>query len=170
MKTGLTQKEKTLLQDQQGHEKICIQKYNKYASQAQDPQLQQLFSSNAQHEQQHYDTLSQMLSGQVPNITQQSTTQGAQSAQSTQNQQNQLSSSTQTQSAMQSEMGSQSDAELCTDMLMTEKFVSGAYDTAVFEFTDTAMRQALNHIQKEEQEHGEALFQYMQNKGMYNVQ
>ena len=62
------------------------------------------------------------------------------------------------------------DADFCTDLLMTEKYVSNAYNTAVFEFTDTNARQALNHIQKEEQQHGEGIFNYMQKKGLYQVQ
>ena len=53
---------------------------------------------------------------------------------------------------------------------MTEKYVSGTYDTAIFEFRDTNARDLLNHIQKEEQKHGEAVFQYMQSKGLYQVQ
>jgi spore coat protein CotF len=53
-------------------------------------------------------------------------------------------------------------------MLMTEKYVSGAYDTAIFEFRDPQVRQILNHIQKEEQQHGEAIFNYMESMGMYN--
>ena len=61
-----------------------------------------------------------------------------------------------------------SDKDLCTDMLMTEKYVSGAYDTAIFEFKDAKVRDVLNHIQKEEQKHGEAIFCYMQSKGMYS--
>lgn len=69
---------------------------------------------------------------------------------------------------MKGAMGNQGDASLCTDMLMTEKYVSGTYDTAIFECVDTNVRQALNHIQKEEQQHGEAIFNYMKNKGMYN--
>ncbi|WP_215828784.1 spore coat protein [Pelorhabdus rhamnosifermentans] len=34
----------------------------------------------------------------------------------------------------------------------------------------TGVRQALNHIQKEEQEHVEGIFNYMNSHGMYNVQ
>jgi len=64
---------------------------------------------------------------------------------------------------------SNQDAAMCKDMLMTEKFVSGAYDSAIFEFTDATVRQNLNHIQKEEQQHGESIFNYMKNNGMYNV-
>jgi len=62
-----------------------------------------------------------------------------------------------------------SDKDLCTDLLMTEKYVSGSYDTAIFEFRDPQVRNILNHIQKEEQQHGEAIFKYMENNGMYQV-
>jgi len=71
---------------------------------------------------------------------------------------------------MQGAMANQQDAALCNDLLMTEKYVSNTYDTSIFEFTDTNVRQVLNHIQKEEQQHGDGIFQYMQNNGMYNPQ
>jgi spore coat protein CotF len=162
MTLQLTQKEKMLLQDQQNHEKICIQKYNNYANQAQDTQLKQLFTSLEQQEQQHLNTINQVLSGQVPNMSSQQ--------QSPKNSTQAQASSQTTQSSTQGATANQSDASLCTDMLMTEKYVSGAYDTAIFEFTDTNVRQALNHIQKEEQQHGESIYQYMQSNGMYNIQ
>lgn len=159
MTLKLSQKEKLLLQDQQKHEQICVEKYQTYASQAQDPALQQLFSSYSQQEQQHLNTVTQMLNGQVPSMSSQQTQQQATSTM-------QNSSTAMANSAT----SSQNDSALCNDMLMTEKFVSGAYDTAIFEFADPNARQALNHIQKEEQEHGQGIFQYMQNKGMYNPQ
>lgn len=49
------------------------------------------------------------------------------------------------------------DASILTDMLMTEKFVSGAYDAAIFESADPQVRQALQQIQRDEQRHGEWL-------------
>jgi len=61
----------------------------------------------------------------------------------------------------------QNDAALCQDMLSTEKYVSATYDTAIFEMTNAQVRQVLNHIQKEEQQHGEGIFNYMQSKGYY---
>ena len=161
MTSTLSQKETSLLQDQQNHEKVCIQKYQAYAQQATDPQLKQLLSNFASQEQTHLDTITQMLNGQVPTMSAQ---------QSQQTQQNSAQSSTQSSQSQQGGTNSQSDNALCNDMLMTEKFVSGAYDTAIFEFKDPAIRQTLNHIQKEEQEHGQGLFQYMQSKGMYNPQ
>ncbi len=157
----LSQKENQLLQDQKTHEKICIQKYQKYAQQASDPKLKQLFQSYAEQEQQHLTTIESILSGQVPSMNQ------SQNSQSTeQSEQN----STQAQSTTNQSGASQADVTLCTDMLMTEKYVSNAYDTAIFEFTDSNVRQALNHIQKEEQGHGEGIFNYLSSQNMYNVQ
>ena len=154
MNIELTQKERLLLEDQKKHEELCVQKYSSYANQAQDPGLQQLFNTYGAQEQQHLDTINQMLGGQVPNIQQQ------------QKQQKQ-----QVQQTSMSAMGAaqnSADAALCEDLLMTEKYVSGAYDTTIFEFTNSQARQVLNHIQKEEQQHGEGIFNYMQSQGMYN--
>ncbi|TGE32899.1 DUF892 family protein [Desulfosporosinus sp. Sb-LF] len=165
MPIQLSQKETMFLQDLKQHEQHCVQKYNKYSNEAQDPQLKQLFQTHASHEQQHFNTITQILSGQTPNMNQGQGQQGQGQQQSP---------------AMQSGQGSgmqaqgaafnQNDAELANDMLSTEKYISSTYDTAIFEFQDKNVRQALNHIQKEEQEHGEDLFNYMKSHGMYNVQ
>ncbi len=158
MTLQLTQKEQQLLQDQKKHEQVCVQKYQQYAEKAGDPQLKQLFRSYAQQEQQHLDTVASMLNGQAPSMSQQGQQQQGQGGQ-------------QGQAASAATAGaSQADAMLCQDMLMTEKYVSGAYDTAIFEFADASVRQTLNHIQKEEQQHGEGLFNYLSSKGMYNTQ
>ena len=157
MTVQLSQKEKTLLQDQVKHEEICVQKYNNYATQAQDPQLKQLFETYAQQEQQHKDTVSQILNGQVPQMSQQQSQQAT--YQSTGNQSG-------GRGNMQGAMNNTSDAVLCKDMLMTEKFVSGSYDDTIFQVNDSSIRQALNHIQKEEQQHGEGITQYMQENNM----
>ena len=159
MPLQLTQKEKMLLMDQRTHEETCVDKYTKYSNQAQDPQLKQLFNSHAAKEQEHLKTINQMLSGQVPNV----------GGQQNQGQQQMNGNQAPVPSAVQGNYN-QEDAKLCKDMLMTEKYVSGAYDTAVFEFRDNNIRQVLNHIQKEEQQHGAEIFQYMERKGMYQVQ
>ena len=65
---NLTQKEQYLLQDQKTHEELCIKKYNKYSNQAQDQELKKLFTTHAQQEQQHLDTLNQIISGQVKSL------------------------------------------------------------------------------------------------------
>ena len=166
MNLQLTTKEKTMLQDQLKHEAICIQKYTSYAEQATDPQLQQLFSSLASKEQQHYSTIQQMLHGQVPNLQQNQGQQGQQSQQQGQ-QQSQQSQQPSSPSMNSTPISLQDDAALCTDSIMTEKFVSGSYDTGVFESTNQYVIQALQHIQKEEQEHGQQLQQYMESKGLH---
>lgn len=165
MALQLTEKEKNYLEDQKKHEQICIKKYQKYAGETQDSQLKQLFTSLAGSEQQHYNTINQMLSGQVPNLGQQS---GSQNQQQTMSSTQSSQSAQSAQSSQKTGAAGQNDASLCTDMLMTEKFVSGAYDTAIFESANTNVRQALNHIQKEEQEHGEKIYNYMQSNGLYN--
>jgi spore coat protein CotF len=155
----LSQKERSLLEDQKSHEELCVKKYSNYATQAQDPQLKQLFQNLAQKEQEHLNSINQILGGQVPNIQQQSQQQGQQ----------QQAQQFQSPNMGQTGMVNQQDADLCQDMLSTEKYVSQSYDTAIFEFQDTNIRNVLNHIQKEEQQHGEQIFKYMQSKGMYQV-
>jgi spore coat protein CotF len=151
MQITLTQKERMLLEDQKSHEQICIEKYSNYANQAQDIQLKQICKTNEQIERNHLGTINQLLSGNIPQMNQQ---------------QNPVQNINNTKTA-----GSNlSDKDICSDLLMTEKYVSGAYDTTIFEFRDTQVRDVLNHIQKEEQKHGEVIFQYMESKGMYNVQ
>jgi spore coat protein CotF len=147
----LTQKEKMLLQDQKSQEEICVIKYRKYSEQAQDPQLKQLFSTLSTEEQHHLDTVNTLLQGQEPNLSH---------AQQQQQQSN----------LSQPGPGSPNDKMLCSDLLSTEKYVSGTYDTSIFEAANPAVRQALQHIQKDEQQHGEKLFTYMQSHGMYQVQ
>ncbi len=157
MAIQLGQKERMLLEDQKAHEEICIKKYNNYAAQASDPQLKQLFSTYAAQEQQHYDTINQILAGQQPSLGQQ---QGQQ-----QQQMQQAASKGQLPAG-----NYHNDAALCNDMLMTEKYVADTYNTAIFEMADASVRQALNHIQKEEQQHGEGIFNYMKSRGMYQPQ
>ena len=62
----LKEKERTVIQDLQTQEKSCIEKYGKYAQQARDPELKSLFQTLQKKEQEHYDSLSQVLSGTVP--------------------------------------------------------------------------------------------------------
>jgi len=149
----LTQKERMLLEDQKSHEQICIEKYSNYANQANDIQLKQICKANEQVERNHLDTINQLLNGKIPDMNQQQNQNPQPSADNAQTAVNNL-----------------SDKDICSDLLMTEKYVSGAYNTTIFEFKDTRVRDVLNHIQKEEQKHGEAIFQYMDSKGMYNTQ
>lgn len=212
--THLTQKERTLLQDQLNHEQICVTKYSGYASRAKDPRVRNMFNEFASEEQQHYDTINTLLQGGQAQAGSSAQTgvsgaapaSGSQAAQGSQPGRNRMSGS-QGSGQQMSGQGSQTAAQggqaargfgqapgkggagstyfeagadmsieagddkaMLSDMLMTEKFISGTYDTAVFESANTQVRQALQHIQKDEQKHGEEIFKHMQENGMYQPQ
>lgn len=155
----LTQKETMLLKDEKSHEELCIHKYTKAINEAHDPQLKQVFTEILNHEKQHLNTINSILAGQIPTMNQGQQQQGQQQNQAQAN-----------QNTAQSGTYDANDAELCEDTLSTEKYISSTYDTSIFEFTNHQIREALNHIQKEEQEHGEKIYQYMASHGMYNAQ
>ena len=66
------------------------------------------------------------------------------------------------------EVEKKNDAYLCKDALSMEKHVSSVYNTGVFEFSSAVLRDALAHIQKEEQNHGEQLYNYLSCNNMYS--
>lgn len=152
MPLQLSQKERMLLEDEKHQEEICVKKYQNYSQQAQDSELKQLFTKLSGEEQHHLDTINDMLQGKEPNLSH-----------------NQMPQPTQVKSTYQGAMKNEGDEVLCSDLLSTEKYVSGTYDTGVFEAANTTVRQALQHIQKDEQQHGEQIFNYMSSHGMYNV-
>ncbi|MDP3486420.1 MAG: spore coat protein [Bacillota bacterium] len=196
----LTQKEQMYLKDAKHHEELCIAKYNHYTEAVSCQQLKQVLSWAGQQETNHLNTVNQLLQGQMPQMgAQQSGMSGSQGGQqgamrqggsinqmlnqmgnhSTQQQGSGSRGQSYSGSMMSGAIASQtqftgqgmlSDQQMCNDLLTTEKAVSDMYDHAVFESTNQQLRQALNHIQKEEQDHAFALFQYMQQKGWYQAQ
>ena len=62
----LKEKERTTIQDLQTQEKSCIEKYGRYAQQAKDPELKNLFRTLQQKEREHYESLDRVLRGEVP--------------------------------------------------------------------------------------------------------
>ena len=148
MKTmKLTQKESMLLQDLKTSEEICIEKYGQYAQKAEDQALADLFLTIRAKEEEHLNTINSLMGGTVPMMS------GGQQSQPGDGKAAQKSHS-------------KTDEYLLKDALDTEKHVSSVYDTCIFEFTDPSARQVLNHIQKEEQEHGQMLYDYMACHGM----
>lgn len=148
----LTQKETGLLKDLKDQENLCAEKYAKHASCAYDAQLKNLLSSLSAVERGHFDTLMQIESGNTPSLS--SSSKPSQTFTATYNGAN--------------TPEKQADMYICSDLLSAEKHVSQLYDTCIFEFTDENTRNVLNHIQKEEQEHGKMLYDYMKTNGMYS--
>lgn len=153
MSFTLTQKEATLIKDLKGQEQLCADKYKKYAEQAYDPQLKQLFTDIASVEQAHYRMLTDMESGCLPETGNGSTVGSGQF------------NATYHATEMPEK---KADAYLCTDLLTTEKHVSSLYNTSVFEFERPELRRVLSRIQADEQVHGERLYQYMKANSMYS--
>ena len=116
----LTQKETSLLKDLKGQEKLCVEKYTKYASSALDPQLKELFTSIANVEQQHLNTISQIESGSMPQAN-------SGSSQT-------VKTSFTSNYGMGDTPDKQADCYLCSDLLADEKHVSGLYNICIFEF------------------------------------
>ncbi len=148
----LTQKETELLKDLKTQEKLCADKYNQYAQSAIDPQLKNLFSQIAEVEQQHLKTIEQLEGGTVP------TPGGGSSPQPSFN----------ANYAVAETEDKKHDCYLCTDALTTEKHASHLYDTCIFEFKQENIRTLLNGIQKEEQNHGKMIYDYMTKNAMYS--
>ena len=148
----LTQKETMFLKELKTMEKDCVDKYTWYSQRAHDGELKNLFSDIAKQEKTHLQTITEMLEGKVPS------SQGG----------------SESQPKVTKEKTCQCDSDefledkfLCSDLLATEKYASSTYNTSVFEFINPQMRDQLNHIQTEEQQHGKLLFDYMSKNGMY---
>lgn len=149
----LTQKETNLLSDLRSEEQLCIEKYTKYATMANDPALKNIFSDLSRDEQSHLKTINEILSGKEVSMPSESPSAVEAKVQPS-------------PSPCDADERSD-DAYLCRDSLSMEKHVSSAYDTSVFEFSSPVLRDTLAHIQKEEQNHGEILYNYLSSNGMY---
>lgn len=150
----LTQKEHSLISDLRSEEQLCIEKYTKYAAVANDPALKAIFQDIGRDEQSHLTTLNEILAGKEVSMPSESPSATAAKV------------SPSPSPCTPDEKSD--DAYLCRDALSMEKHVSGVYDTSVFEFNSPVLRDTLAHIQKEEQNHGEILYNYMDTNGMYS--
>lgn len=150
-----TKKEQDFLKDLQSEEKVCIEKYHRAAESACDEGLKKIFNGIEKAEQHHYDTLTQMLGGTIP-----------QQKKAAKQQQNQAPAP----GSLKSKAGraeKQQDAFLLADLLGTEKHVAAEYNTAVFEFKSPEARNILSGIGVQEQNHGKQLADYMMANNMY---
>ena len=149
----LKEKEKQAIKDLQTLEQACIDKYGKYATQAKDPVLQDLFTTLKKNEQKHYDSLEQVLTGTVPECNC-----------------NDSDGKDYEPKATYSQLGQsqekKDDAFLATDCISSEQLASSEYNSDVFIFADSAIRKLLADIQIEEQNHAEMLFKYKTVNGM----
>ena len=147
----LTQKENGLLCDLKTQEQLCIDKYTRYENEACDPALKTLFSNIKNTEQKHLDTINKIMNGEEVKMPSEAP---------------QAKKWSGTPSSCPTAEKNK-DAFLCKDTLTMEKHASSLYDTSIFEFTSTTVRDTLAHMQKEEQNHGEEIYSYMSANGIY---
>ena len=150
---SLNQKEQSLIQDLQEQEKLCIQKYTRYVEQAHDQELKNLFDTLRENEINHYEALEQLKK----DSTTQPDVKHLDAAKS-------CPKSTNTSESNSREK--EDDAYLCTDSIATEKMISTSYNEDLFQFSSTAVRDTLNQIQTDEQNHGEMIYKYKTANGM----
>lgn len=149
----LSEKETAAIKDLQTQEQTCIEKYGRYAKEAKDPVLINLFNDLKKKEQQHYDSLGQVLNGTVP-------------ACNCNDSHGKEYSPMATYDTTGNTEDKKSDCFLATDCIGTEKLVSSEYNTDVFVFGDPDVRKLLADIQVEEQNHAEMLYKYKTVNGM----
>lgn len=147
LKMVLSEKETAAIKDLQTQEQTCIEKYKRYSTEAKDPVLKNLFSDLQKKEQQHYDSLGQVLNGTVPQCN-------------VNDSHGKEYSPTATYSAAGEDENKKLDCFLATDCIGTEKLVSSEYNSDVFVFGDPDVRKLLADIQVEEQNHAEMLYKY----------
>ena len=151
---NLSQKETDLLKDLQTQEELCIEKYKRYAADAKDSCLKNLFNSLASNEESHLSTIQKIMQGEEVSVN---------PAKNAPAQQGECAPSS------LSPEDKRQDAYLCQDALAMEKHISSLYDVSIFEFTNPTLRDTLNNIQKEEQNHGKQIYDYMSRNGLYNI-
>ena len=141
----LNQKEMQLITELKNQEQLCIQKYGFYAAQAKDPELKSLFKKIAGHEQRHYEMLESLMNGTVPQIKNRAPEAEKYEPQA-------------------SHSGNKEEKEfdkfLCTDIIATEKYVATDYNNDLFYFASIEVRNVLNAIMTDEQNHAEMIWKY----------
>lgn len=153
----LTQKESMLLNDLKTQEQTCIEKYERYAADACDRRLGTLFWDLSQVERGHLSKINAILAGK--DVT------GSAESPSVPNEDFK---DNPTYTAMSEGEDKNTDSYLCQDALQMEKHVSALYDTVIFECTTQELRDLLAEIQRDEQNHGKRIYDYMSANGMYS--
>lgn len=150
---ALNQKEESLIKDLQEQEKLCIQKYTRYAEMAHDEELENLFNTLRENEINHYEALLAIKNNDTtsPQIKHLNAAEYNPKGFHT---------------ASCNSRAKEDDAYLCTDSIATEKYVSTSYNEDLFQFASTAVRDTLNQIQTDEQNHAEMIYKYKVANGM----
>lgn len=149
----LSEKETTVIDDLKTQEQSCVTKYRKYAKEANDKVLKDLFNDIADEEEKHLNSLNDVLFGSVPKSD-------------CNDSKGKNYSPNATYVAGNETEEKKNDCFLVTDCIGTEKLVSSEYNSNVFCFENSDIRKLLADIQVEEQNHAEMLYKYKTVNGM----
>lgn len=152
-----TQKENMYLHDLKKHEEYGVKTLNKSIAEVEDQELRDLLTHLVDCESKHVTTLSDIMNGNVQMANSQRATDGDTSEYYNKPQPN-----------TSEVLATPSDVDICFTLLNGSKFSSGMYNTAIFEFNNHEIRKILNHIQKEKQQTGEKIYNYLKSKNAYN--
>ncbi len=143
----LTEKEKMVIEDLKTQEQHCANKYKSYATKAKDPVLKDLFETLKEKEQQHVQTLDDVLNGSVSSCDCNDSDGANYDPKAT-------------YTAADNSEDKKQDCFLATDCIGSEKLASSEYNCNVFSFGNSKLRKLLADIQIEEQNHAEMLWKY----------
>ncbi len=134
-----------MITELQTQEQLCVRKYEFYAEQAKDPELKSLFTTIGGHEQGHLDMLNSLKGGVIPTVK---------------NKKPQAVTYQPKASGKVAAADKEFDKFLCTDIIATEKYVATTYNNDLFYFVTPEVRNVLNAIMTDEQNHAEMIWKY----------
>lgn len=134
-------------------EKTCMEKYHRYQEQAKDTELKNLFAELEKKERKHYESLQDVLRGKVSKVD-------------CNDRSGQSYRPVATYKNGENSEDKNADCFLAVDAIGTEKMISGDYNTGIFAFSQSEVRNLLADIQIEEQNHAEMLYKYRMVNGM----
>lgn len=150
---NLTEQQTFVVKNLMDQERMCVEKYTRGEKEAKDPVLKELFATIKKEEQQHYNSLSQLLEGNVPEVN-------------TRDEAGMSYCPKATYVGDYNATDKENDKFLCTDAIATEKYVSSAYNYELFQFGAPNVRRLLNDMETEEQNHAEMIYKYKSVNGM----
>ncbi|WP_455539873.1 spore coat protein [Terrisporobacter sp.] len=163
---NLTSKEKFLLEGEKYQHQLAIDKYNNYATQAQDIILKNLFSNLVKIEEKHLNIINEMLQGIVPKINNETIHPYYENNYINSN--DYLNIGNITLSPIDNSPYVDGDKIICFDALTTEELLHSTSSASSLEFKNTELESTIKYIINEKSENIKYISDYMTKKGMYN--
>ena len=149
----LNEREKLEIEFLKEQEATCIERYVRHAEEAKDQELKNLFHIIEKEERKHYDSLTQVLNGTVPECD-------------TNDNMGKNYQPKATYAKSEKCENKEHDCYLATDSIGAEKLLSSEYNDGIFVYNNSDVRKLLADIQIEEQNHADMMWKYKVANGM----